>query len=148
MTSSTGIVLLVLGAVAAFAIWIAWQVRSAIQLNRKAASWPSTQATIQAVGTVVVHGGRASSYSVDVCDFSYTINDEYYSGRLQISTSTATGDASPSALIHQSVQVRYNPQKPEQHAMPQTALGGFLLDSFDESVGSEVGSIDLNIDKI
>jgi len=147
MTSSTGIVLIALGAVAAFVIWIAWQVRSAMQLNRKAASWPSTQATIQSVGTVVVHGGR-TSYSVDVCDFSYTINDEYYSGRLQISTSTATGDASPSALIHQSVQVRYNPQKPEQHAMPQTALGGFLLDSFDESVGSEVGSIDLNIDKI
>jgi len=146
MTSSTGIVLLALGAVVAFVIWIAWQVRSAMQLNRKAASWPSTQATIQSVGTVVVHG--RPSYSVDVCDFSYSINDEYYSGRLQISTSTATGDASPSALIHQNVQVRYNPQKPEQHAMPQTALGGFLLDSFDESVGSEVGSIDLNIDKI
>jgi len=147
MISSPGfLVLLALGALAALVIWIGWQVWSAGQLNRKAASWPLTQGTIQSVGSVVVHGGR-TSYSVDVGDFSYTVNDEYYSGRLRVSPSTSTGDASPSALIHQSFQVRYNPQKPEQHAMPQTKLGGFLLDSFDESAGSDVGPIDLSINK-
>jgi len=149
MLSSPGfIVLLALGALAAFVVWFVWQFWSILQSNRKAASWPLTEATIQSVGTVVVHAGRGGTCSLDVGDFSYTINNDYYSGRLRISPSSSTGDASPKALIHQNFQVGYNPQKPEQHSVPQTELGGFLLDSFDESVGREVGSIDLNIDKI
>ena len=42
----------------------------------KAANWPVTEATIQSVGRVAVDAGR-QSYSVDVGDFSYNVNDEY-----------------------------------------------------------------------
>jgi hypothetical protein len=112
----------------------------------KAANWPVTEATIQSVGKVHVDAGR-QSYSIDVGDFSYIVNDDYYSGRLTISRSFSTHDAQPRDLVNQKIQVRYNPRKPEQFSVPQTELGGFLLDPFDEPTGQDVGLIDLNIDK-
>jgi hypothetical protein len=144
MSSPTGIiVLLALGLLAAFVLWLVWQSRR----PDKTADWPVTEATIQSVGKVVINAGR-SSYSVDVGDFSYNVNNEYYSGRLRISRSSSTGDAAQRDLIHQNFQVRYNPQKPEEHSVPEAELGGFILAPFDESLGSDVDPIDLNIDKI
>lgn len=109
--------------------------------------WPMTEATIQSVGKVSVNVGR-SSYSVEVGDFTYNVNDEYYSGRLTISRSFSTHDHSPRDLVDQKIQVRYDPQKPEKVSVPQTELGGFLLDPYDEPFGQDVGPIDLNLDKI
>lgn len=113
----------------------------------KAANWPVTEGTIQSVGRVVVNTGR-SSYSIDIGDFSYIVNNEYYSGRLTISHSFSTHDRSPKDLIDQKIQVRYNPRKPEKYSVPQAEVGGFLLDPYDEPFGEDVGPIDLNIDKI
>ncbi len=114
----------------------------------KAANWPITEGTIQSVGKVVVKAGRRST-SLDVGDFSYNVKEEYYSGRLAISSSFSTGDRSPGDLVNQKVQVRYNPRKPENFSVPQQELGGFLLDPYDEEPSSvDVGPIDLNIDKI
>lgn len=113
----------------------------------KAANWPVAEGTIQSVGRVVVDAGR-QSYSVDVGDFSYIVNDEYYSGRLTISRSFSTHDRLPKDLVGQKMQVRYDPRKPEKFSVPQAELGGFLLDPYDEPFGKDVGPIDLNIDKI
>jgi hypothetical protein len=113
----------------------------------KAASWPVTEGTIQSVGKVIVSGER-NSPPIDVGDFSYTVNDEYYSGRVTISRSFSTHDHSPKDLINQKIQVRYNPRKPEKFSVPQAELGGFLLDPYDAPFASDIGPIDLNIDKI
>ena len=113
----------------------------------KAANWPVTEGTIQSVGKVVVEAGR-DSYSVDIGDFSYYVNNEYYSGRLTISPSFSTGDRSPRDLINQKIQVRYNPRKPEKFSVPQTELEGFLLDPYNQPFGKDIGPIDLNINKI
>lgn len=115
--------------------------------DKREGDWPLTDATIRSVGTVVVHAGR-SSYPVVVGDFTYYVNNEYYSGRLKISRSFSTGDQSPRDLVNQKIQVRYNPLKPEKFSVPQTELGGFLLDPFDEPFGQDVGPTDLNLDKI
>lgn len=119
---------------------------------KKAANWPVTEATIQSVGTVVVNAGRSSytrSYTLDVGDFSYKVNDDYYSGRLKISRSFSTGDHSPKELIDKKIQVRYNPQKPEKFFVPQQELVGFLLDPYDEGLGGQdIDPLDLNLDKI
>jgi hypothetical protein len=132
------LIVIVLGVVAILVVWMAW--RSAHP--DKAEGWPVTEGTIQSVGTVIVHSGR-SSHSVEVGDFSYRVNNEYYSGRLTIS-----GDRSSRSLVNQKIQVHYNPEKPEEYSLPQMEIEGFVLDRYNESFGEDIDPIDLNIDKI
>jgi hypothetical protein len=96
---------------------------------KKAANWPVAEATIQSVDRVGVHTGQRY---IDVGEFSYTVNDEYYSGKLRISRSFSTHDGSPGDLVNQKIQVRYDPAKPEQFSVPQAEIGGFLLDPYRE----------------
>ncbi len=111
----------------------------------KAASWPVTEGTIESVSRVFVKAVRYS-HPIDVGDFSYTVNNEYYSGRLTISRSFSTHDGSPKDLVDKKIQVRYDPRKPEKFSVPQQEQGGFLLDPYDEELSAEdVGPIDLNI---
>jgi hypothetical protein len=113
----------------------------------KSPSWPSTEGTIQLVNKVFVNAGRAS-YSLDVADFSYRVNDEYYSGRLTLSSSPSSGNGSPISLINQKILVLYDPQSPEKFRVQQPELAGFLLASYNEPLGTDVDPIDLNLDKI
>jgi hypothetical protein len=109
----------------------------------KASNWPGTEGTIQSVGKVT---GR--NYSVDVGNFSYKVDDEYYSGRLTISSSFSTSEHSPRDLINQKIQVLYNPRKPDKFFFPQAELGGYRLEPYYEPFGRDIGPIDLNINKI
>ena len=113
---------------------------------KKAAKWPATEATIQAVRVVYVPAGRVTR-PLDVGDFSYTVSDEYYSGTLAVSSSFSTGHAAPRDLLDQKIQVRYNPRKREQFSVPQQEIGGFLIDPYDGD-GRDDYPMDLNIDKI
>ena len=137
------IILCALVALAALVVWLVWQSGR----PNKAASWPVAEGIIQSVGTVVVSAGKGS-YKVDVGDFSYAVNNEYYSGRLRISSSYSADDRAPRALIHQKIQVRYDPQKPEEYSVNQQEFEGFVLNSWYENFGTDVNPIDLNIDKI
>ena len=123
-------------------IWLVWRYTH----PKEAEAWPSTSGTIQSVNTVVVHAGR-SSYSVEVADFSYSVDDEYFSGRLTITTTPSNQGLSPRSLIHQTIQVNYDPRRPEKFSIPQTELGGFSLSPHYEPFGEDVDPIDLNIDK-
>lgn len=118
--------------------WLVW--RSTRQDNTK--QWPVTEGTIQTVRKVVF--GGQNNPPLDVGDFSYIVNDEYYSGTLMISRSFSSHQAVPRDLIDQKIQVRYNPHKPEKYSVPQAELGGFLLDPYD-GLGFDSGSVDLNI---
>ena len=110
----------------------------------KAASWPETEGTIQSVNRVVVNAGRSSSY--DVGDFSYKVNDEFYSGRATVSRRFSAGDGSTKELVDQKVRVLYDPQKPETFSFPRQEVGGFLLGPYYEpGSATEVDPIDLNI---
>ena len=94
-----------------------------------AAEWPATEATIQSVQEASVD----SRYPVNVGDFTYIVNDDYFSGKLRISSSFSTHGASPKDLIDQKIQVRYNPRKPQKYLVPQAEVAGFLLDPYDDS---------------
>lgn len=111
---------------------------------RKAANWPETEGTIQGVYRVVVNAGR-SSYFLDVGDFSYKINDEFYSGRATISRGFSTNDRSPKELVDHKVRVLYDPQKPETFSFPKQEVQGFLLNPYAEINATDVDPIDLNI---
>jgi len=84
---------------------------------------------------------------LDVADFSYVVNEDYYSGVATISRSFSTGDSKLSELVDKKFQVRYDPRKPDKFDLSQADTGGFLLDTYDDS-GTDIGPIDLNIDKI
>jgi hypothetical protein len=154
MHSSPGLIILFLGVFAYLAVsLVVWLVRRPVR-PEKAANWPVTEGTIQSVGKVAVNAGRGS-YQVDVGDFSYIVNDDYYSGRLTLSRPNDgrlavcdpfTSDGSPKDLVNQKIQVLYNPRKPEQYSVPPAELWGFLLDPYDEPTGQDTGPIDLNID--
>jgi hypothetical protein len=82
-----------------------------------------------------------------VADFSYSVNDEYYSGRLTVAPVGPKGEVSPRTLVHQTIQVRYNPLEPKKFSFSQTDVGDFSLSQYDEPFGEDVDPIDLNIDK-
>ena len=131
-------------AVGAAGVFVLGRVRRSPANNP--ANWLETEATIQSVGKMVEGSGRYSC-QVDVGDFTYIVNDEYYSGRATISSSFSTGDSQLRDLVNKKFQVRYDPRKPEKYNVSQSDVGGFLLDQYDGS-GTDIGSIDLNLDKI
>ena len=137
------LIVIILGVLATLVIWLVWRSAHLNNVER----WPVTQGTIHSVGTVIVRSGR-SSRSVDVGDFSYNVNDEYYSGRLTIAPSVSTGDRSSRGLVNQKIQVRYNPGKPDKFLVQQTKIEGFVLGPYAEPFGEDVDPIDLNIDKV
>lgn len=110
----------------------------------KAANWPETQGTIQSVNRVMVNAGR-SSYLLDVGDFSYKVNDEFYSGRTTVSRGSSANDHSTKDLVDQKVRVLYDPKKPETFSFPKQEVGGFLLSPYAEMNATDVDPIDLNI---
>ncbi|HVN92725.1 MAG TPA: DUF3592 domain-containing protein [Terracidiphilus sp.] len=143
MSSSMGFIVFV--ALVAFGVLVIWLVRRSG--HSADATWLSTEGTIQSVGQVVVNAGK-SSYTVDVGDFSYQVDDEFYSGRVKLSRLSSTEEQPPRVLIHQKLQVRYDPQKPEENSVENQEVEGFLLNSWDENLGTDLDPIDLNIDKI
>lgn len=141
MSLSLELIATSLGLFAALLIWLIWKNLS----PDEAKAWPMTEATIQSVGTVVVYAGR-NTRSVEVADFSYSVNGEYYSGRLTIAPSAE--DRSPRGLVHQKIQVHYDSQKPEKFSVPNTEIDGFLLGPYNAGSGEDIDPIDLNIDKV
>ena len=107
-----------------------WAIRSRNGKEKGASDWPLIEATIQSVN-------QRSAYNpamADVADFSYTVNDDYFSGKAQISRSFSTHGASSGDLVDQKIQIRYNPRKPQKYSVPQAEVGGFLLDPYDDSL--------------
>jgi hypothetical protein len=111
----------------------------------KAANWPVTEGTIQAVARVYYKTSENPD-AIHVGDFSYSVNNEYYSGRVTITRSFSTHDSSAKDLIDQKFQVRYNPRRPEKYFVPQAELGSFLLDPYDDRFADDSGHVDLNVD--
>jgi len=104
-------------------------IRSRDGKGKGVSDWPLIEATIQSVD-------QRSAYNramPDVADFSYTVNDDYFSGKAQISSSFSTHSASPGDLVDKKIQVRYNPRKPQKYSVQQTEVGGFLVDPYDDS---------------
>ena len=99
---------------------------------KKAANWPTNEATIRTVR--IAYFGKNTGNPVYVGDFSYITGGEYYSGTLAISSSFSTGDGAPGDLVNQKIQVRYNPRKPKQFWVPQQEIRGFLLDPYMNSI--------------
>lgn len=113
----------------------------------KTASWPVTEGTIQSVNTEIVNEGR-NSHSDEVCDFSYLVNGEYYSGRLCISRSDQAENAALSNLVNKKFPVRYSQQKPEKFAVVSVELDGFFLcRHYELPFTVDEGPTVLNIDK-
>ncbi|HTW79660.1 MAG TPA: DUF3592 domain-containing protein [Terracidiphilus sp.] len=128
-----GIAFFAVGAVAVFVLWLVTRRARA----EKLADWPVTEATIQSLATV--SGGRGNP-PLDVGNFSYIVNDDYYAGMVRISRSFSTHGASPKDLINKKVKVRYNPRKPEKYSVVEDEVGGFLIDQYDGSFADEGGA--------
>ena len=129
------IVLVILGGLGALVIAVVWKAKR----PEKTESWPETEATIQFVGKVI--GSGRGSYPLDVGDFSYVVDGEYYSGRAMISRSFSTGDVQPGNLVDKKFKVRYNPREPDKYDVSQADVGSFLLDPYDDFLMHDMGEI-------
>jgi hypothetical protein len=98
----------------------------------KTASWPVAEGTVQSVDTVLTYGFWGY-FPVDTGGFSYSVNDEYYSGKLMFSRRSSTEGRPPRALINQKIQVHYDPRKPEKYSVPRQEVNGFLLRPYGAS---------------
>lgn len=125
-------IVVILGALASLVVWLYRRVPPKEDTD----TWPMTEGTIQSVSKVI--GTGRGSYPLDVGDFTYVVNDEYYSGRARISRSFSTGDSQPKDLINQRFQVRYNPRKPDEYDVAQADAGGFLLDPYDDFLMQDI----------
>jgi len=114
----------------------------------KTAAWPITEGMIQSVNTEIVYQGRGS-HADDVCDFSYVVNGDYYSGRLLVSRrSEEAQSAALTVLVNKKFPVRYNPRKPEKFAVVSVDLDGFCLGQHHDSPFTvDEGPTVLNIDE-
>lgn len=127
-----GVVFFAVGAVGVFVLW---RIRRPTPADNPA-NWPKTEATIQSAGKVI--GSGRGSYPLDVGDFSYVVNDEYYSGRAMISRSFSTGDSQPRDLVNKKFQMRYNPRKPERFDLSESDVEGFLLEPYDDFLMQDI----------
>jgi hypothetical protein len=105
-------------------------------------NWPVTEATIQSVGRVIDSGRRGEPFYVG--DFSYVVNDEYYSGRATMSRTFTTGNSQPKDLVNKKIQVRFNPLKPDKYDLSQSDAGGFLLDPYDDFLMHDIDDIGIS----
>ena len=113
----------------------------------KADQWPETEGTIQSTNTEYINAGR-NSHLEEVCDFSYKVDNKYYSGRLTIGRMDGDGNISPKGLIGCKIQVRYDPQKPDRFSVPTEELEGFSLGRHYESpFATDTEPTTLNLDK-
>ncbi len=120
-----GIVFFAVGGVGVFVLW---RVRRPTPADNPA-NWPETEATIQTVGRAI--GSGRGSYPIDVCDFTYIVNEEYQSGRAMLSRSFTTGDRDPKEMRDKKFKVRFDPRKPERFDLSESDVEGFLLEPYD-----------------
>lgn len=131
-------VVVVLGALASLVVW---HYRRAEPQDENTDTWPETEATIQSVNKVI--GSGRGSYPLDVGDFSYVVNGDYYSGRATISRSFSAGNSQPRDLVDKKFQVRFNPREPDKYDLSQSDVGGFLLDQYDDFLMHDIGPTDI-----
>lgn len=120
------LVLCLLGALGVLVVWLVRRNAHSIEPQ----TWSFTEATIQSLSKVI--GSGRGSEPLDVGDFSYVVNEEYYSGRAMISSSFSTGDSQPRDLVGKKFQVRYDPRNPDKYDVSQSDVEGFLLDPYDD----------------
>jgi len=137
-----GIVLFTLGGAGVVVLWFFRRAKPADD----PANWSTTEGTIQSVERVAVNSGR-TYYMIDVGDFSYVVNDEYYSGRATISRSSFSDGGTPADLVNKRFQVRYNRQQPDKFDLSMSDVAGFVLERYND-IGTDVDPIDLNLNKI
>jgi hypothetical protein len=104
-------------------------IRSRVGKGEGISQWRLTEGTIQSVDERSADNPAVA----DIADFSYTVNDDYFSGKVRVSRSFSTQGASPTELVNQKIQMRYNPRKPQKYSVPQAEVGGFLVDPYDDS---------------
>jgi hypothetical protein len=100
------------------------------------ANWPVTEATIQIVGRAI--GSARGSLPIDVGDFSYVVNDEYYSGRATISRSFSAHETQPKDLVNKKFQLRYDPRKPEKFDLAESDLEGYIFYPYDDFLMQDI----------
>lgn len=131
----------------AVAVFLGALVWLGVWFYRRAASeentdnWLTTEATIQSVGKAIGEG--KNSCPVDVGDFSYVVDGEYYSGRATISRAFSAGDGRPKDLVNRNFQLRYDPRKPDKFDLSVADVDGFMLYPYDDFLMQDIGMTDI-----
>ena len=112
---------LALGVVSALIVWWIWQ---KLRL-RKAADWPTTEATIESGAIEVVARNRYTTVELPVFSFSYSVGTEYFGGRFALLPYiTDPGDSIIQRMIGRKLRVRYDPKHRDVWFIPDELIEG------------------------
>jgi hypothetical protein len=109
-----------------FGYWIARFVLKMWRLNRSR-HWPTTEATIQSAEIEVVNSGKYIKSKLPCFAFTYSVNEETFSGRFSLEAWGEQAERSLKELLDRKLTVQYDPRKPEFWHIPSEVFAGFPL---------------------
>lgn len=103
------------GLLLALGLYFLWRI---ISLNRRkaaSASWPAINAAVAAKGVSLRRGKNGSSYIPEV-DYSYTVMNAVFQKHKSLGAkATRDGAEKLLAVMGDVIEMRYNPEKPNEH---------------------------------
>lgn len=122
-----------LGALAAALLYRFGRPYLAKRRTRNAADWPDTEATVQSGKMELVERVGHFVSRVPFFDFSYVVDNEYYSGRFGLRVDEDRGDTLIREWVGTKVTVRYDPSRPSVFSVPEELpVDGFRVDTVPE----------------
>jgi len=93
--------------------------------SSRAANWPITQGRVES-GTIAEKAARSHSIFEVTMQYSYSVNNEYYSGDLwNVFDDESSANQFVESMKGRTVLIRTNPNHPEKSAFrPQDQAGG------------------------
>lgn len=96
--------------------------------TKGAAEWPEAVATIQSAKMELVERVGHLRRSVPFFDFSYVVENDYYSGRFGVRVDETRADALIREWIDTKLAVRYDPKRPSIFSLPdEMFIDGFRV---------------------
>lgn len=105
---------------------LVWNRRHKKQIE-EAASWPTTEATIQQADfQEFTTNSRVEPAHLYPCFvFSYVVNGEYFSGRFGLTVEGEQADTLIREMNGRKLTVSYNVNRPSEYYIPDEMMGGY-----------------------
>jgi hypothetical protein len=122
------IFILVTAGLLAYALYKVWQIVELFLRSKASGSWPTTTGKVVLKEVSVQRGGKGGTSYIPKIIYSYSVMGERY--KKTISLGTRWWESSAEKAIHEvgdSLEVRYNPEKPNVNITDQEKIRFFDL---------------------
>jgi hypothetical protein len=117
------IFILVTAGLLAYALYKVWQIVEVLLRSKASGSWQTTTGKVVSKDVSVQRGGKGGTSYIPKITYSYSVMGERY--KKTISLGTRLWESSAEEAIHEvgnSLEVRYNPEKPNVNITDQEKI--------------------------